>query len=45
MNYGDDGANGSLEAGGADIMVKAGTYDIVLDFSNAAAPTYKMTKR
>lgn len=45
VNYGDDGANGTLEAGGANIVVKAGTYDIVLDFSNASSPTYKMTKR
>lgn len=45
VNYGDDGANGSLEAGGANIVVKAGVYDITLDFSVASSPTYKMVKR
>jgi hypothetical protein len=45
VNYGDDGANGSLEQGGANIVVSAGTYDITLDFSNPASPTYKMVKR
>ncbi|MFN3782339.1 MAG: SusE domain-containing protein [Spirosomataceae bacterium] len=45
VNYGDDGANGTLEAGGANIAVSAGTYDITLDFSNPASPTYKMVKR
>ncbi|MFN8354909.1 MAG: SusF/SusE family outer membrane protein [Spirosomataceae bacterium] len=45
VNYGDDKADGIMEAGGANIVVKAGTYDIVLDFSNAAKPTYKLTKK
>lgn len=40
VNYGDDGNNGSLEAGGANIPVTAGNYKIVLDFSDAAAPFY-----
>ena len=44
LNYGDDGANGTLEAGGANIAVKAGVYDISLDFSKSA-PTYKITKK
>ncbi len=43
-NYGDDGADGSLESGGADIVVTAGTYDVVLDLSNAEAPTYTLKK-
>jgi hypothetical protein len=34
-----------MEAGGANIAVTAGTYDIVLDFTNAAKPTYKLTKK
>jgi len=33
VNYGDDGNDGTLEAGGANIPVTAGTYNIVLDFS------------
>lgn len=44
LNYGDTGANGSLESGGDNIKVAAGTYDIVLDFS-ASTPTYKLTKK
>ncbi len=43
-NYGDDGADGSLEAGGANIAVKAGTYDVVLDLSKSDAPTYTLKK-
>lgn len=45
VNYGDDKADGVLEPGGANIAVKAGTYDIVLDFTVAAKPTYKLTKK
>lgn len=45
VNYGDDGADGTLEAGGADIPVTAGTYDIVLDFSDASAPSYTITAK
>lgn len=33
-NYGDDGNNLSLEAGGADISIAAGNYTIVADFVN-----------
>ena len=33
VNYGDDGNDGTLETGGANIPVTAGTYNIVLDFS------------
>jgi protein involved in ribonucleotide reduction len=33
-NFGDDGANGSLEAGGANIVVTPGTYKITLDLNN-----------
>ena len=43
VNYGDDGNDGTLEAGGADIPVTAGTYNIVLDFSDPNAPTYTLT--
>ncbi|WP_247234527.1 SusE domain-containing protein [Telluribacter sp. SYSU D00476] len=45
LNYGDDGADGTLEAGGANIAVTAGTYGITLDFSKPGAPTYKITKK
>lgn len=44
LNYGDTGADGSLESGGDNIKVAAGTYDIVLDFSGST-PTYKLTKK
>ena len=43
VNYGDDGNNGSLEAGGANIPVTAGTYKIILNFSDPAAPFYTKT--
>lgn len=43
VNYGDDGNDGTLESGGANIPVTAGTYDIVLDFSDPNAPTYTIT--
>jgi hypothetical protein len=44
INYGDDGANGTLDAGGANIAVTAGVYDVQLDFSKSS-PTYKITKK
>ncbi|HEY0109027.1 MAG TPA: SusF/SusE family outer membrane protein [Fibrella sp.] len=45
-NYGDDGANGSLELNGANIKIaSAGTYDITLDFTNATAPKITITKK
>ena len=45
VNYGDDGANGSLEAGGANIAVgAAGVYNVKLDFRNPNAPTYTLIK-
>lgn len=37
VNYGDDGGDGSLDAGGANIVATAGTYKIVFD---EAALTY-----
>ena len=39
-NYGDDGADGTLEAGGANIAVIAGVYNITLNFSDPDNPTY-----
>jgi len=41
VNFGDDGNDGTLEAGGANIPVTAGTYNIVLDFS-VSPPTIAM---
>lgn len=41
LNYGDDGADGTLEAGGANIMIPAnGNYDVVMDLSTL---TYSIT--
>jgi len=39
-NYGDNGADGSLEVGGENILVSAGTYQIILDLD---ALTYSIT--
>ena len=45
LNYGDDGANGVLEEGGANIAVAAsGTYKITLDLSKSRAYTYTLEK-
>ena len=45
-NYGDTGANGSLELNGDNIKVTAaGMYDIQIDLSNATAPRIKTTKK
>jgi len=43
VNYGDTGLDWSLEAGGDNIPVTAGNYNIILDFSNPDAPTYTLT--
>ncbi len=40
VNYGDNGGDGVLEAGGANLVTTAGTYSFVLDFSDPANPTY-----
>ncbi len=43
-NYGDDGADGMLNNGGANIAVsEAGNYTIVLDLSTPRAYTYSVT--
>ncbi len=34
VNYGDDGGDGTLEAGGANILATAGTYKILFDEAN-----------
>lgn len=43
LNYGDNGADGSAEEGGSDIMIdSAGNYTITLDLSNPRAYTYTL---
>lgn len=45
-NYGEDNGDSVLEAGGADISVAAGTYEIVLDLENEdGTATYTLTKK
>jgi len=45
-DYGDANDDGILDTeGGNDIPVTAGTYTIVLDFSDEAAPTYSLNLR
>lgn len=39
VNYGDTGADGTLEINGNNIASVAGTYTITLDFSNPSVPT------
>lgn len=43
VNYGDTGADGVLDAGGDNIAVSAGTYNIVLNLSDAENPTYTIS--
>jgi hypothetical protein len=42
LNYGDDGADGSLEAGGANLAVTAGTHTITLYLNNSGYYTYSV---
>jgi hypothetical protein len=44
-NFGDTGADGTLEAGGTNISTTAGTYLITLDLSHPRAYTYTMVKQ
>lgn len=43
LNYGDSGADGTLEENGTNISTTAGTYLIELDLSNPRAYTYTFT--
>ena len=43
LNYGDTGADGSLNEGGTNIATSAGTYLIELDLSHPRAYTYTLT--
>ncbi|MEN2414167.1 SusE domain-containing protein [Flavobacterium mesophilum] len=45
LNYGDTGANGSLEEGGANIGTAAGTFVVTLDLSNPRNYTYTIVKK
>lgn len=42
LNYGDNGANGSLEEGGDNIAITAGTHTVTLYLNNAGYYTYKI---
>ncbi len=45
LNYGDSGADGTLDAGGDNISVSvAGNYTVTMDLSNPPMYTYKLTK-
>ncbi len=44
INFGDDGANGSLEYGGSNIAMSAGNYHIELILNSATGFTYTITK-
>jgi hypothetical protein len=45
LNYGDNGADGVLESGGANIVLTtAGNYDVQLDLNDAAKPKYIVTR-
>ncbi|MHA7942892.1 SusE domain-containing protein [Formosa sp. 3Alg 14/1] len=43
INYGDDGNDGNLEDGGANIPITAGNYNIVLDLSDDSNPMYTIS--
>jgi hypothetical protein len=45
VNFGDDGADGSLERDAANIAVSSGSYDVELDMSDPTSPKYKLTKK
>lgn len=46
LNFGDNEADGILEAGGANIKVpSAGNYTVELDLRKAGSYTYKLTKK
>ena len=42
IDYGDDGNDGGLDLGGANISVTSGTYKIILNFSDTDNPTYTL---
>ena len=42
VNYGDTGADGILDQDGDNIVSTAGTYRVILDFSDSSAPVYTL---
>lgn len=44
LNYGDTGADGTLDSGGDNIVAVAGVYTIKLDFSNPSSPKWSKVK-
>jgi hypothetical protein len=44
-NYGDTGADGTLDDGGDNIAVTAGTYTITLNLTEGETPTYSLVSR
>jgi hypothetical protein len=42
VDYGDNGADGSLDLGGANIAVTSGNYLVTLDFTDSANPVYSI---
>ncbi|OSY89453.1 hypothetical protein WH52_02120 [Tenacibaculum holothuriorum] len=42
-NFGDTGADGTLDAGGDNIATTAGKYRIVMDLTDSASPKYTIT--
>ncbi len=45
INYGDNGNDTILDMYGENIKIEAGTYDIILDFSDEAKPKYSVNMR
>jgi CubicO group peptidase (beta-lactamase class C family) len=45
INYGDNDADGKLDADGSDIKVTAGRYDILLNLTDEEKPSYRLTMR
>lgn len=45
INYGDNGNDKILDMYGDNIKVEAGTYDIILDFSDEMKPKYSILKK
>ena len=44
VNFGDNDGDGVLEQDGANLAVKAGVYNVVLDLRPLAGPTYSLTE-
>jgi hypothetical protein len=44
-HYGDNGNDKVLDMYGKDIKIEAGTYDIILDFTEEFNPKYSVTRK